>query len=78
MLCDDKYYPVQYWGAFNCSDPLPTHIWYAGAYAAHLCMQEEIWDAPNGHLAYAFVLAILVEKELDVLGKGEEAREAAR
>ena len=47
MVCDHKYYPVQYWGAFNCSDPLLTRIWYAGAYTAHLCMQEEIWDAPK-------------------------------
>jgi len=28
-------------------------------------------------LALGFVLAILVEEDLDVLGKGEEAREAA-
>jgi len=47
VVCDDKYYPVQYRGAFNCSDPLLTRIWYAGAYTAHLCMQEEIWDAPK-------------------------------
>ncbi len=47
LVCDHKYYPVQYWGAFNCSDPLLTRIWYAGAYTAHLCMQEQIWDAPK-------------------------------
>jgi len=47
IVCDDKYYPVHYWGAFNCSDSLLTCIWYAGAYTAHLCMQEEIWDAPK-------------------------------
>ncbi len=45
--CDHKYYPVTYRGAFACSDPLLTKIWYAGAYTAHLCMQEEIWDAPK-------------------------------
>jgi len=28
----------------------------------------------NGHLALGFVLAILVEEDLDVFGKGEEAR----
>ncbi len=45
--CDHKYYPVQYKGVFACSDPLLTKIWYAGAYTAHLCMQEDIWDAPK-------------------------------
>jgi hypothetical protein len=44
---DFKYYPVQYKGSFNCSDPLLTRIWYTGAYTAHLCMQEDIWDAPK-------------------------------
>ena len=47
IVCDHKFYPVQYWGGFDCSDPLLTRIWYAGAYTAHLCMQEEIWDAPK-------------------------------
>ena len=47
IVCDHKYYPVQHWGSFDCSDPLLTRIWYAGAYTAHLCMQEEIWDAPK-------------------------------
>ena len=31
----------------------------------------------DGHLALGFVLAELVEEELDVFGEGEEAREAA-
>lgn len=44
---DFKYYPVQYKGSFDCSDPLLTRIWYVGAYTAHLCMQEDIWDAPK-------------------------------
>jgi len=47
IVCDHKYYPVQYWGSFDCSDPLLKRIWYTGAYTAHLCMQEEIWDAPK-------------------------------
>lgn len=47
VTCDFKYYPVQYWGSFSCSDRLLTRIWYTGAYTAHLCMQEEIWDAPK-------------------------------
>jgi hypothetical protein len=47
IICDHKYYPVQYRGRFDCSDPLLTRIWYVGAYTAHLCMQEEIWDAPK-------------------------------
>ena len=47
LRLDFKYYPVRYRGAFACSDPLLTRIWYTGAYTAHLCMQQEIWDAPK-------------------------------
>jgi alpha-L-rhamnosidase len=47
VCLDDKYYPVQYQGSFTCSDPLLTRLWYTGAYTAHLCMQEDIWDAPK-------------------------------
>ncbi|HZO88597.1 MAG TPA: alpha-L-rhamnosidase C-terminal domain-containing protein [Chthonomonadaceae bacterium] len=47
VLCDHLYYPVQYKGAFACSDNLLTRIWYTGAYTAHLCMQDDIWDAPK-------------------------------
>lgn len=47
VRCDFKYYPVQYKGSFDCSNPLLTRIWYTGAYTAHLCMQEDIWDAPK-------------------------------
>lgn len=44
---DFLYYPVTYKGSFDCSDPLLTRIWYTGAYTAHLCMQQDIWDAPK-------------------------------
>ncbi|MBV9852293.1 MAG: alpha-L-rhamnosidase [Armatimonadetes bacterium] len=47
VAVDHKYYPVQYKGSFDCSDPLLTKIWYTGAYTSHLCMQEDIWDAPK-------------------------------
>jgi hypothetical protein len=47
VRCDFKYYPVKYRGSFSCSDSLLTRIWYTGAYTAHLCMQEDIWDAPK-------------------------------
>ena len=47
LRLDFKYYPVKYRGAFACSDPLLTRIWYTGAYTAHLCMQEQIWDGPK-------------------------------
>jgi hypothetical protein len=42
---DFRAYPVAYRGAFACSDDLLTRIWYVGAYTAHLCMQEDVWDA---------------------------------
>jgi len=47
VTLDYKYYPVRYKGSFACSDPLLTKLWYTGAYTAHLCMQEDIWDAPK-------------------------------
>jgi alpha-L-rhamnosidase len=37
-------YPVEYKGSFESSDPLLNRIWETGAYTAHLCMQEGIWD----------------------------------
>ena len=39
------YYPVTYAGSFESSDPLLNRIWEVGAYTAHLCMQDGIWDA---------------------------------
>ncbi len=40
-------YPVRYEGSFESSDPLLNKIWAIGAYTAHLCMQDDIWDAPK-------------------------------
>ena len=42
---DDIYYPVTYEGSFESSDPLLNRIWEVGAYTAHLCMQDGVWDA---------------------------------
>ncbi len=39
------YEPVKYLGSFESSDPLLNHIWETGAYTAHLCMQDGVWDA---------------------------------
>ena len=39
------YYPVTYAGHFQSSDPILNRIWETGAYTAHLCMQDDIWDA---------------------------------
>lgn len=44
---DSIYYPVQYRGSFESSDPVLDRIWATGAYTAHLCMQDAIWDAPK-------------------------------
>ena len=44
---DGIYYPVKYQGSFESSDPLLNRIWTVGAYTAHLCMQDDIWDAPK-------------------------------
>ncbi len=37
-------YPVEYLGSFESSDSTLSRIWETGAYTAHLCMQEGIWD----------------------------------
>jgi alpha-L-rhamnosidase len=44
---EDIYYPVQYEGSFESSDPELNRIWETGAYTVHLCMQDDIWDAPK-------------------------------
>lgn len=44
---DGIYYPVEYQGTFESSDPLLNRIWETGAYTAHLCMQDGLWDAPK-------------------------------
>jgi alpha-L-rhamnosidase len=44
---DDIYYPVQYRGSFESSDQLLNRIWAVGAYTAHLCMVDGIWDSPK-------------------------------
>jgi hypothetical protein len=41
------FYPVTYGGSFESSDPLLNRIRETGAYTAHLCMQDDIWDAPK-------------------------------
>lgn len=44
---DGIAYPVRYQGSFESSDPELNKMWTIGAYTAHLCMQDDIWDAPK-------------------------------
>jgi hypothetical protein len=44
---DCIYYPVGQMGSFESSDPVLNQIWQVGAYTAHLCMQDAIWDGPK-------------------------------
>jgi hypothetical protein len=44
---DGIAYPVTYTGSFSSSDPGLNQMWAIGAYTAHLCMQDDIWDAPK-------------------------------
>ena len=44
---DGIAYPVKYEGSFESSDPQLNKMWAIGAYTAHLCMQDDIWDAPK-------------------------------
>lgn len=41
---DGIAYPVKYRGSFKSSSPLLNRMWAIGAYTAHLCMQDGIWD----------------------------------
>lgn len=45
ITADHTYYPVEFRGSFESSDPLLNRIWETGAYTAHLCMQDGVWDA---------------------------------
>ena len=40
-------YPVAWKGSFESSDENLNKMWALGAYTAHLCMQDDIWDAPK-------------------------------
>jgi alpha-L-rhamnosidase len=42
---DHIFYPVKYEGSFESSDAQLNRIWETGAYTAHLCMQDGLWDA---------------------------------
>ncbi len=44
---DGIYYPVKYQGFFRSSDEKLNRMWMVGAYTAHLCMQDDVWDAPK-------------------------------
>jgi hypothetical protein len=44
---DYIYYPVRQTGTFESSDPVVNKIWQVGAYTAHLCMQDAVWDGPK-------------------------------
>ncbi len=44
---DGIAYPVKYQGSFESSDPELNKMWTIGANTAHLCMQDDIWDAPK-------------------------------
>lgn len=44
---DGVAYPVKYQGSFESSDAELNKMWAIGAYTAHLCMQDDIWDAPK-------------------------------
>ncbi len=41
---DGIAYPVEYKGSFASPDAMLNRIWATGAYTAHLCMQDDIWD----------------------------------
>jgi hypothetical protein len=86
---DGIEYPVTYKGYFSSSDAELNQMWAIGAYTAHLCMQDGIWDAPKrdrgrwmGDLDVsgrtiedAFGDGFLMDKTLDRLLGSEPIRE---
>ncbi len=83
IQCDAIFYPVQYRGAFACSDSLLTRIWMNSAYTLRLCMHDFLMDGVKrdrlpwaGDLAmsmmanaYSFGDAEIVRRSLTVLGR---------
>ncbi len=66
---DFIYYPVKQMGYFQCPDPTLNRIWQTGAYTAHLCMQDSIWDGPKrDRLCLAGGLDISARVISDVFG----------
>ena len=39
-------YPVEYYGSFECSDPVLNQIWDLGTYTTQLCMEDAFLDCP--------------------------------
>jgi len=66
---DFIYYPVKQMGSFECPDPTLNKIWQTGAYTAHLCMQDSIYDgAKRDRLCLAGGLDISERVISDVFG----------
>ena len=42
-----RSYPVQYRGAFECSDPKLNEIWKVGRWSTQICMQTHHLDSPH-------------------------------
>ena len=73
---DGIAYPVKYRGSFESSDPLLNKMWAIGAYTAHLCMQDGIWDAPKrDRNRWMGDLDVSGRTIADVFGDGELMRE---
>jgi alpha-L-rhamnosidase len=83
ISCLARMHPVQYRGAFACSDAQLSRIWMHSAYTLHLCMQDFLIDGIKrdrlpwtGDLAvslmanaYSFFDAEIVRRTLTVLGR---------
>ena len=83
IQCTALFYPVQYGGAFACSDSVLTKVWMTSAYTLHLCMHDFLIDGIKrdrlpwtGDMAmsmmadaYAFGDPEIVRRSLAVLGR---------
>jgi alpha-L-rhamnosidase len=83
ISCLASFHPVQYRGAFACSDERLTQIWMTSAYTLRLCLHDFVLDGIKrdrlpwvGDLAmslsvnaYTFADAEIVRRTLTVLGR---------
>ena len=83
ISCWASFHPVDYRGAFACSDETTTRIWMGSAYTLRLCMHDFILDGIKrdrlpwaGDLAvslvanaYSFADGSIVARSLSVLGR---------
>lgn len=63
-------YPVAQRGDFDCSDPLLTRIWHAGAHSVRCCIEDTYTDCPTYEQVH-WVGDARVESLIDLVANGD-------